>query len=238
MFETAVVRARAADRRWLPLSLLAHVTIISAVLIASLTSTRLPQDAPKQMMPVLFEKPLPVMTQPSPAAAPPKGHAAGQARLPVLRSIVAPAVIPQNIPTVATPASLLPSTSTAPVGPIGVESGKENSTGADVNAPAAPDAAGPLVAGTGGVTSPIVIRRVEPIYPQLALRARMSGVVVLQCIIDKSGHVRDVRVDRSSFAAFEQPAIAAVQQWLFSPGTLHGQPVDVIFELTVKFEVR
>jgi len=83
-----------------------------------------------------------------------------------------------------------------------------------------------------------VIRRVEPLYPRAMLLGHINGVVVLQCIIDKSGHVRDVRVESSSFAAFEQPAIDAVQQWVFMPGTLRGQPVDVIFELTVRFQVR
>jgi periplasmic protein TonB len=82
-----------------------------------------------------------------------------------------------------------------------------------------------------------VIHRVDPAYPATMIRARMGGWVVLQCIIDKSGHIRDVSVVRSSFGAFEQPAIDAVQKWLFTPGTLRGQPVDVIFELTVKFEV-
>ncbi|HLJ75190.1 MAG TPA: energy transducer TonB [Thermoanaerobaculia bacterium] len=238
MFETAVIRARAADRRWLPLSLLGHITIIAAVVIATLSSTRLPEDAPKQMMPIVYARPLPVLSAPStpPArqtAAPPKGHA-GPAGLPVLRPIAAPAVIPQTIPTI----SLGPLTNAAPLGPIGVERGKENSAGSDASAPAAADAAGPFVAGTGGVTSPTVIRRVEPLYPRAMLLGHINGVVVLQCIIDKSGHVRDVRVERGSFAAFEQPAIDAVQQWVFTPGTLRGQPVDVIFELTVKFQVR
>jgi TonB family protein len=239
MFETAVVRARAADRRWLPLSVFAHVTIVAAVIVASLTSTRLPENAPKQMMPVFFERPLPVMSapaQPRPvphvAAAPPRGNAAGavgQARLPVLHLIPTPAIIPSTIPNIDS----VPSS-----GPAGVESGHENSTGNDAGAPPAADASGPLVAGTGGVTSPTVLRRVEPVYPLVALHARMPGVVVLQCVIDKTGRIRDVHVVRSSFGAFDQPAIDAVQQWLFSPGTLNGQPVDVIFELTVRFEVR
>src|SRR4029077_6618865 len=100
------------------------------------------------------------------------------------------------------------------------------------------DASGPLVAGAGGVTSPVAIQRVDPIYPQTMLRAGMAGWVVLQCVIDKTGHIRDVSVVHSSFSAFEQPAIDAVQKWVFTPGTLRGQPVDVIFELTVKFQVR
>ncbi len=66
----------------------------------------------------------------------------------------------------------------------------------------------------------------------------MNGTVVLQCVIDKAGHIRDVRVVTSTFGAFEQPAIDAVQQWLFAPGTLNGQAVDTIFELTVRFQVK
>src|SRR5581483_3743378 len=104
----------------------------------------------------------PAQPRPATAAAPPKGHGAtpGEARLPVLHTIAAPAVIPSNIPSIDNVTSS---------GPIGVESGKENSTGSDVNAPAAaaPDASGPLVAGSGGVTSPVVIRKVEPLYPQV-----------------------------------------------------------------------
>ena len=236
MFETAVVRARAADRRLLSLSVIAHTTIVAAVVAASLASTRLPEEAPKQMMPVVWTTPLPVLTPPAPpkpAAAPPKGHPAAAQTAPA----AIPQVIPQVIPAATGPAALTPSTATVPSGPVGVETGKENSTGTDPNAPAA-QVDGPVTAGMPGVTSPIVIHRVEPAYPPAMLRARMSGWVVLQCIIDKTGHIRDVSVVHSSFAAFEKPAIDAVQRWVFSPGTLRGQPVDVIFELTVKFEVR
>jgi TonB family protein len=62
--------------------------------------------------------------------------------------------------------------------------------------------------------------------------------VIVECIIDKTGHIRDAHVVGSNFGAFERPALDAVQQWLFAPGTLHGEPVDTIFDLTVKFEVR
>jgi hypothetical protein len=47
-----------------------------------------------------------------------------------------------------------------------------------------------------------------------------------------------VHVATSSFGAFEQPAIDAVRQWVFAPGTLNGQAVDTIFELTVRFQVK
>jgi len=70
------------------------------------------------------------------------------------------------------------------------------------------------------------------------MMSRMSGSVTVECIIDKTGHIRDVRVVKSSFTAFDQPAVDAVQKWVFAPGTLHGQPVDTIFQLTVVFQVR
>src|SRR5437763_158407 len=238
MFETAVVRARVADRKLLSISVIAHTAIVAAVVAASVASTRLPTEAPKQMMPIVYTTPLPALTiptPPKPAAAPPRGTP-GQARLPVLHSIVAPAVIPDAIPTVAAAATDT-NVNVEPTGPIGTLIGKEKSIGDDPNAPAA-DSVGPLLAGQAGVTSPVVIHRVEPAYPPTMLRARMNGWVVLQCTIDKTGHISDVSVVHSSFSAFEQPAIDAVQRWVFSPGTLRGQPVDVIFELTVKFEVR
>ena len=233
MFETAVVRARAADRRLLSLSVLAHSAIVAAVLAASVASTRLPTEAPKQMMPVIYTRPLPAMVTPTPprAPAPHLGKPApGQARLPVLHTLTAPQVIPATIP------SVLPAADSLPSDDIGVLEGKKDSVGNDPQAP--PDPSGPLVAGTGGVTSPVAIHRVEPVFPPAMLRAGMGGWVVMQCIIDRSGHIRDVSVVRSSFGAFEQPAIDAVQKWVFMPGTLNRQPVDVIFELTVKFEVR
>jgi TonB family protein len=231
MFETAVVRARAADRRLLSISVLAHSAIVAAVIAASVASTRLPTEAPKQTIPFIY-KPVPQMESPTPRkAAPHLGKpASGQARLPILHTITAPQIIPATIP------SVLPAADLSASEEIGVPEGKKDSVGNDAQAPA--DASSPLIAGTGGVTSPVAIHRVEPVYPPAMLRAHMPGWVVLQCIIDKSGHIRDVSVVRSSFGAFEEPAIDAVQKWVFTPGTLNRQPVDVIFELTVKFEVR
>ncbi len=34
-----------------------------------------------------------------------------------------------------------------------------------------------------------------------------------------------------------EEAERAVRQWKFKPGTLNGQPVDVIFNLTVNFKL-
>ena len=233
MFETAVIRARAADRRFafLSLSFAVHAAAVAAVIAGSLTSTRLPQDAPKQMMRIYFAAPPPALGTPVEGSRP---RLPGRPRAAVLHVDMAPRVIPSV--AVAPATSETQSSEGEQQRQQGVPGGVPGGVGTE--APAAPDAAGPLPVGVAGVLSPVVIHRVEPVYPQIALRSRMSGSVVLQCVIDKTGHIRDGHVVNSSFGAFEQPAIDAVQQWLFSPGTLNGQPVDVLFELTVKFQVR
>ena len=89
----------------------------------------------------------------------------------------------------------------------------------------------------GDVKAPVVIRRVQPVYPKLALTARMNGTVVVECTIDKTGRVREAHVVSSTSPLFNQTAVDAVQQWQFAPGSLHGQAVDTIFDLTVTFRV-
>jgi protein TonB len=238
MFETAVVRSHAADRRfsWLSLSLAVHSAAVAAVLAASLATVRLPDQAPKQMIPFIpTVTPPPALGTPNPTPARPRPRTSTAAAS-IVPVAPIPAMAPTVIPDTVTPVADQPSD--GPATTIGSAIGSKIGIGS--NAPSsilAPDSAGPLHVGNG-VKSPVVIRRIEPIYPPLAIRARMSGSAVLQCIIDKSGRIRDVRVVTSTFSAFEQPAIDAVQQWLFAPGTLNGQAVDTIFELTVRFQVK
>jgi periplasmic protein TonB len=102
---------------------------------------------------------------------------------------------------------------------------------------APPPQAAPLRVG-GDVKAPVVISRVEPSYPEVARKARISGIVIVECIIDKNGTVRNVKVLKPLPFGLDQAAVDAVQKWRFRPGTLNGQPVDVIFNLTVNFKLN
>lgn len=251
MFETSVVHAqvRGAERGvgLLTVSLAAHGAVIMAVLLAGLHSTSFPAQPPKEVAYPLLSIPVSI---PAALGTPnaPQHHAAA----PVPR--ITPAAMPlqptapQTIPETVQPAP----TASATVGPNdgndpGSPSGGEqrgvpwgSETGVGVDGPPATASeqvpGGPLPV-TGDVKAPIVVRRVQPIYPRVALMGRMNGTVVVQCIIDRNGQVRDTRVVRSTFAAFEQPAVDAVRQWVFTAGSLHGHAVDTIFELTVSFRV-
>ena len=194
MFETAVVRTHAANRRfsWLSFSLAVHAAAVAALLVASLATIHLPDQAPKQMFPFIptFAPPPALGTpNPTPAQPRPRTSTAAAPRIPVAPiAVTAPTVIPNAITPAADAASDGPATT------IGSPIGSNMGVGPESPSTSiASDAAGPLPIGNG-VKSPVVIRRVEPIYPPLAIRAHMSGSVVLECIIDKSGRIRDVRV--------------------------------------------
>lgn len=93
---------------------------------------------------------------------------------------------------------------------------------------------GPMLVG-GDVKAPTVVSRVEPKYNDAARKAHVTGVVIVEAIINKDGRVERVKVIKGLPVGLSAAAEEAVKQWRFRPGTLNGQPVEVIFNLTVNF---
>lgn len=91
----------------------------------------------------------------------------------------------------------------------------------------------------GEVTAPVVKHRQEPEFPASARRA-MGGssnvIIILRCVISHNGCVRAVQlIKQSPFPELNGAALMAISQWTFEPGRLRGNPVDVVFHLTVNF---
>lgn len=103
-----------------------------------------------------------------------------------------------------------------------------------VDAPPQPQA--PVRVGSV-IRAPQKIHHVAPEYPDIARRARISGVVILEALIAEDGSVRDVKVLRSK-PLLDEPAMEAVRQWRFTPTLLNGQPVPVIMTVTVTFTLN
>ena len=101
---------------------------------------------------------------------------------------------------------------------------------------------GPVRAGFGGVTYPVLIEstKVQPKYPELARKAKVTGNVILEAIVRKDGTVGQVKVLRSPGAnlGFEESTIEAVRQWRYKPGVQNGRPVDVYFTIVVEFILK
>lgn len=96
---------------------------------------------------------------------------------------------------------------------------------------------GPYRVG-GAVMAPVVRHRIEPVLTDEARSKPIAGVVILEALIDHEGRVRDVKVVKGLPFGRDQAAVEAVRQWSFEPGTLIGEPVDVLFNLTVAFTFR
>jgi TonB family protein len=88
------------------------------------------------------------------------------------------------------------------------------------------------------IQHPVVIHRVEPVYPPDLQRARFEAEVVIAGVVPREGGMmRDGKVVSSTDYRFEQAALDAVSRWRWEPGLLNGQPVDMEFTVTVKFSL-
>ncbi|MGA3042550.1 MAG: energy transducer TonB [Bryobacteraceae bacterium] len=81
-----------------------------------------------------------------------------------------------------------------------------------------------------------LVQHVEPVYPPLAMQARISGVVHLNAVIGKDGTVQNLTV-ASGHPLLVPPAMEAVKQWVYAPTLLNGQAVEVVTQVEVEFRL-
>ena len=91
-----------------------------------------------------------------------------------------------------------------------------------------------------GVSLPEVITEVKPQYTAEAMRAKVQGVVWLECIVMPDGSVGNIKVTKSLDSVFglDQEAVKAARRWRFKPGIREGQPVPVIITIELTFTLR
>ncbi|MCH7665166.1 MAG: energy transducer TonB [Acidobacteria bacterium] len=96
---------------------------------------------------------------------------------------------------------------------------------------------GPIRVG-GDVKAPKKLFFPSPQYTEIARKARITGVVIIEAIIDKQGDVTNVKILKGLPMGLDQAAADAVARWKFEPATLNGKPVAVIYNLTVNFQLQ
>jgi protein TonB len=89
----------------------------------------------------------------------------------------------------------------------------------------------------GQIREPLLVRRIEPVYHPLAVRANIRGTVILEAIVDKEGHVADVRVLRSAHRLLDEAALEAVRQWQYQPLVLNGIPERFMLTVVLTFNL-
>ncbi|WP_176441846.1 energy transducer TonB [Granulicella rosea] len=98
-------------------------------------------------------------------------------------------------------------------------------------------------------TPPEVITKPEPIFPEEARHAKVSGITTLMIIVDAQGVPQDVHVVHSlaemvkpkkqdAARALDTAALEAVKQYRFKPAMRDGKPVAVKMYVEVDFQIR
>jgi len=161
-----------------------------------------------------------------------------------------------NIPAknLAAAQDSLPGAIEAPPGPPSLSQGSGSGGGAGTGTgtgvgPGSGSGLGPgSGGGTGGgvyrpgngVTLPRVLHEERPQYTSDAMRAKVQGTVLLECVVKPDGSVGDVQVIRSLDPTFglDQQAVVAARKWRFAPGPRLGEPVPVLITIELTFTLR
>jgi protein TonB len=220
-----------------------HIVIIAALIIIPLYTTGTIQLPNYDDTPLLAP----------PATPPPPPPAAGRPVAPhvtskrpsltyTLGKITAPTAIPKTVSLGnAAPAPDLGGVEGGVPGGVpggqlgGSLGGVLGGTGTSVPIPPPPQAAKKRIVRVGSnLKAPRQTYLTQPEYPALAMQARVSGVVVVDAVIDERGNVVGARAV-SGHPLLVPAALKAVLQWKYEPTLLNGTPVAVEMEVTVRF---
>ena len=251
MFDDVLIESAGKDKKkggWLTalVSAVLHIVIIGAIVAAGYYVKKNPEIIQKPIQAFMVSAPPPPPPPPpaaSSASSTPKVKVETPKVQPTFRQ---PTEVPREVPQTAET-----TTNSSDAGVVGGQTG--GVVGGVVGGVAGGVVGGTLggqlggqLGGTGDkpirvggdVKAPVAIKRVEPLYTDLARKARVEGVVIIEAIIDRNGDVTDVRILKPLPLGLDTSALEAVKRWKFQPGTLNGQPVPVIYNLTVNFRLQ
>jgi protein TonB len=195
---------------------------------------------PASDMRAFFAEPLSAMPAPPPPPPPAAARSAVTAREAPRTTTPAGFVAPIEVPEEVRPEKGLDLGGVEGGVPGGVEGGVPGGVvggivGGLPDAPP-PPAAKPVRVG-GDVREPRKVMDVAPVYPDLALRAHVQGIVIIEATIDVHGRVVDAKVLRS-VPMLDEAALEAVRRWVYTPTLLSGVPTPVVMTVTVNFSLR
>jgi protein TonB len=249
MFDTALIESAHPVRdgrraRSLPMAIGLHAAVLAGLILSALLSTG---EAPEPQLPIIFpaffggppppqgnETPPTLSRNPRPNAATIRREA---------QPVRVPDQIPATVPDLATAHTSIPDEEIGDgggegdVGP-GSPFGPPGGTGDASTLPGAGRGDEILIPGVNGVLPPVLIRRVEPEYPEAARRLHMEGVCVLRAVITASGAVEEIQVVKSAGPLLDAAAATAVRRWIYQPATRDKRAVAVYLDVTVSFALR
>jgi protein TonB len=224
------------------LSLTAHVAIVMVVIaIPLLTVTNTLPEAPS-IVAFVTDGAAPPPPPPPPPAPRAVSKPTTAQPTPSVNASAAPLEAPADIRP-EQPVAGTVSASTGVAG--GVEGGVEGGVvggivggmvGVVTPPPPPPPAQAPVRIG-GQIKTPALLHRVEPVYPDIAAAAHLTGLVILEAVVDATGCVESVKVLRSGHPLLDREAVAALKQWRYTPLMLNGTSTPFVLTVTFNFNV-
>jgi len=224
----------------MPVSMVLHAAAAAALaLVPLLLADALPQ--PDGGVRAFFVEPI-AAPPPPPPPPPPAARAVATARVAPKTPAAAPPgfVAPIEVPTEIKPEEGLDLGGIEGGVAGGVEGGVPGGVVGGVvgglpDAPPPPPVK-PVRVG-GDVHEPRKVLDVAPVYPVLATKAGVQGIVIIEATIDARGRVVNATVLKS-IPVLDEAALQAVRQWVYTPTLLNGVPTPVIMTVTVRFMLR
>ena len=84
---------------------------------------------------------------------------------------------------------------------------------------------------------PEINKRVNPKYPDIAIRAGVEATVTIQLTVSETGLPTDIRVIKGH-PMLNQAAVDAVKQYRFKPGMQRDRPVKVKWAIPIRFRLK
>jgi periplasmic protein TonB len=219
------------------ISIVAHTLLVAAIVIVPILYYDTIPDT--SVLKAFFVAPLELAPPPPPPPPPAAGPKVAAKTVPRTEPVPTTAfVAPIEMPEEIKPEEGLDLGVEGGV-PGGVEGGVPGGVVGGVvgGLPAEPPPAPQVVRVGGMVAAPKLLKRVEPIYPDLAIASRASATIILEAQVDVHGAVKTVRVLRGH-PLFDDSAMTAVKQWRYKPLLLNGQPTEFILTVTVLFNIH
>ena len=201
-------------------SLIVHTVVIAGAVYATLNAGQSDNSVKVDTAMVFVDQPKqekPPEQQPVQLDVPLKGF----------QTVVAPDVIPTNIP----PVNLQEHFDPKDYSGSGVEGGLASGmvpTGNEVFMEAIVE------------EKPTVLSGPIPVYPELLKQAQIQGRVLVQAIVDTLGRAEpnSVKVLQSPNPGFDQSAKTYVLKALFRPARVHGRAVRVLIQIPIDFRLK
>ena len=86
---------------------------------------------------------------------------------------------------------------------------------------------------------PIYRSNPSPKYPRAARIRGYQGNVLLDVLVTKNGKVNDLKIFKSSgYPILDKAATSTVKRWLFEPGMIGDERVDMWVRVPIRFELK